>query len=140
MGEKREQVIEWTVGPGEYEIKEERGSGVTIGKRYEVRDEEPAPGPGEYKYFIDKGHGGWTIAEKRYEEIEQTPGPGDFDPKDQVIQKHTGAALFSKSKTTKEQKVDDDEAHLGPGYYRHHLIQEKSKGFTMGKKAKDVDV
>ena len=47
--EKREQKIEQTVGPGEYEVKEERKQGVTIGERLREREADYVPEPGAYE-------------------------------------------------------------------------------------------
>ena len=47
--EKREQKIEPTVGPGEYEVKEERKQGVTIGERLWEKEADYVPEPGAYE-------------------------------------------------------------------------------------------
>ena len=49
IGEKWEQVIEQTVGPGEYEAPEDRGKGVTIGERLREKEAEYIPEPGAYE-------------------------------------------------------------------------------------------
>ena len=69
--EKREQKIEQTVGPGEYEVKEERKQGVTIGERLREKEADYIPEPGAYeiKSKIIEGPT-YSIGEKRVEKIE----------------------------------------------------------------------
>ena len=47
--EKREQKIEQTVGPGEYEVVEEKAKGVTIGERLREKEADYVPEPGAYE-------------------------------------------------------------------------------------------
>ena len=48
MGVKRDDDIEQTPGPGEYEAPEEKKKGMTIGERMVEREIEDAPAPGAY--------------------------------------------------------------------------------------------
>ncbi|MBK8156471.1 MAG: hypothetical protein IPK55_10985 [Streptococcus sp.] len=65
--------MEQTPGPGEYELKEEGGKGVTIGERLKERKPEDLPAPGQYeiKSRIIEGPQ-YSVGEKRYTKIEQT--------------------------------------------------------------------
>lgn len=49
IGEKRDQKIEKTVGPGEYEAPQEQTKGVTIGEKHRERLPEDVPAPGQYE-------------------------------------------------------------------------------------------
>ena len=68
------------MGPGEYEIKEERKQGVTIGERLREKEADYVPEPGAYevKSRIVEGPT-YSIGEKRMEKIEQTVGPGEYE-------------------------------------------------------------
>ncbi|MBK8156470.1 MAG: hypothetical protein IPK55_10980 [Streptococcus sp.] len=59
--------MEQTPGPGEYELKEEGGKGVTIGERLKERKPEDLPAPGQYeiKSRIIEGPQ-YSVGEKRY--------------------------------------------------------------------------
>ena len=78
--ERREKKIETTVGPGEYEITDEKGKGFTIGEKLKERRPEDLPAPGQYeiKSRIIEGPQ-YSVGEKRYQKIEQTPGPGEYE-------------------------------------------------------------
>ena len=82
--EKREQKIEPTVGPGEYEVKEEKAKGVTIGERLREKEADYVPEPGAYeiKSRIIEGPT-YSIGEKRIEKIEQIVGPGEYEVKEE---------------------------------------------------------
>ncbi|MBK8156474.1 MAG: hypothetical protein IPK55_11000 [Streptococcus sp.] len=68
----KEERPEWkqTPGPGEYELKEEGGKGVTIGERLKERKPEDLPAPGQYeiKSRIIEGPQ-YSVGEKRYTKI-----------------------------------------------------------------------
>ena len=64
--EKWEQKIEPTVGPGEYEVKEDRGKGVTIGTKIQEKEADYVPEPGAYELKSTLVEGPqYSIYEKR---------------------------------------------------------------------------
>ena len=80
MMERREEKIRQTVGPGEYEVPEDKGQGVTMGQRLKARDAEEVPAPGQYevKSKILEGPT-YTMGQKREEKILQSVGPGEYE-------------------------------------------------------------
>ena len=47
--QRRDEKIKLTVGPGEYEVIEEKGKGVTIGQKLKTKEAEEIPAPGQYE-------------------------------------------------------------------------------------------
>jgi len=78
--ERREQKIESTPGPGEYESKEEGAHGFTIGERLKERRPEDLPAPGQYELRSHIVEGPqYSIYERREKKIETTVGPGEYE-------------------------------------------------------------
>ena len=77
IGEKRENKIASTPGPGQYEVKADEAKGITIATKYAEKHHENIPGPGQYekKSMIQEGPQ-FSIGEKRESKIPYTPGPG----------------------------------------------------------------
>ena len=80
MGQKREEKILQSVGPGEYETPVEKGKGVTIGQRMQSKAPEELPAPGDYelKSTIKEGPE-YSMMQRREEKIRQTVGPGEYE-------------------------------------------------------------
>ena len=78
IGEKKEQRIPVTIGPGQYEHRDYVGReapGATIRGRPEDRVPEQLPGPGNYE-MPELELKGFTIGSKKEDKIPMGPGPG----------------------------------------------------------------
>ena len=78
--QKRDQKIEQTPGPGDYNQPEKEQKGVTIGQRFGEKKIEDLPAPGQYstKSHIVEGPQ-YSMYQKREQKLEQKPGPGDYN-------------------------------------------------------------
>jgi hypothetical protein len=75
--QKRNEKIEPTPGPGEYEYHEKEGKGVTIGEKRESKISSDTPAPGQYEIESKIIEGPrYSMYEKRDQKIERTVGPG----------------------------------------------------------------
>jgi len=161
MYPKREQKIEFTPGPGDYEQLSKSGQGVSIGKRYEDKIAEEIPGPGNYQTKSQFSEGPkYSIYQKRQGKIEQTPGPGDYE---QPKKKGKGVTIGKKMKSKKPEDLPGpgnykEISHIqegpkysiytkrttkidltpGPGDY--YMPKKKGKGVTIGKKFKQGEI
>ncbi len=71
IGQKHIEKQEVTIGPGEYEMPEEKVRGVTIGERLREKEGDYVPAPGEYELKSSLVEGPqFSIQEKRYTKIE----------------------------------------------------------------------
>ena len=155
MGEKREDRVERTVGPGHYEVPEEKKKGVTIGERRQDKAPEDLPAPGAYeqKSKIVEGPQ-YSIYEKRPDKIEPTVGPGEYEaPQERSKGVTIGERLREKgpedmpapgqyeqrSKIQEgpqysiyEKREHKIEQTVGPGEYE--APQERAKGVTIGER------
>ena len=159
--QKRDQKIEQTPGPGDYNEPEKEKKGVTIGKRIADKKVEDLPAPGQYesKSALVEGPQ-YSIYQKRDQKIEQTPGPGDYNQPDKEQKGVTiGKRLVDKKvedlpapgqyearSTIQEgpqysiyQKRDQKiEQTPGPGDYNQP--EKEQKGVTIGKRINDKKV
>lgn len=79
MGQKREEKIPLTPGPGQYELGKEEKKGVTIGTRPHEKQQEELPGPGQYDAKLRESTTTYSIGQKREDKIRETPGPGQYE-------------------------------------------------------------
>ena len=74
--QKRDQKIEQTPGPGDYNEPSQEQKGVTIGQRFGEKKLEDLPAPGQYasKSHLVEGPQ-YSIYQKREQKFEQTQDP-----------------------------------------------------------------
>jgi len=137
MYQKRDQKIQQTPGPGDYNEPGKQQRGVTIGQRIKQRDAEELPGPGNYegKSHIHEGPQ-YTISQKFFSKIEQTPGPGDYQVNEdmQISGEINGVKSQGKGVTIgKKFKNREAEELPGPGQYEDSPMKS-SRGFKIGTK------
>ncbi len=118
--------MEQTPGPGEYENKDDRGHGVTIGERIWERapDYIPAPGQYEHKSMIVEGPQ-YSIYEKWEKKIETTVGPGEYETSED---KSHG---FTIGERLKERRPEDLPA---PGQYEIKSRIIEGPQYSVGEK------
>jgi hypothetical protein len=100
---KKEQKIEKTPGPGDYEILEKKTTGFTFGQKFEETVDE-TPGPGSYEAKPRNSSPSWTIHPRRSLKKEEVfPSPGQYSlPRTSSAQAISFSRLerkFSPSKT-----------------------------------------
>jgi len=80
MGVKRDERVELGPGPGEYELKDKKEGGFTIGERLADKEIEDAPAPGQYELKSTLVEGPqYSMYERRAEKLETTVGPGEYE-------------------------------------------------------------
>ena len=136
--QKRDQKIEQTPGPGDYNEPGKEQKGLTIGKRFADKKAEDLPGPGEYngsvKAITDRG---FKIGTKIESKIELKPGPGEYEANPLVTKpRPQTAAVFSKSKAKRTIEVEHDD-EPGPGQYRYYKPMLAGKGVSFTKDKRD---
>jgi hypothetical protein len=139
MYERRDQKIEHTPGPGEYYSEKKEMKGLTIGQRYKDKKFEDLPGPGQYEgspSTLQKK--GFKIGARLSTKIEEKPGPGQYNGDTLKLKSRPQtAAVFSKSKTKRSKKVDEDDIEPGPGHYRYYNPKLAGKGVSFTKDRKN---
>ena len=159
--QKREQKINFTPGPGDYESVKDEQKGIIIGQRLKERDAEELPGPGNYEGRSHLGEGPhYTMYEKRDQKIEQTPGPGDYNdpnkeqkgvtigqrftskqaedipgPGNYQNKSHVGEGPQYSMNQKREQKI---KFTPGPGDYEQ--VKKEQKGVIIGQRLKEKHV
>ena len=129
---RRDEKIEQTPGPGDYDEIKKQGKGVTIGVKFKEREQEELPGPGHYeeKSRIVEGPQ-FSIFSRHESKIEQTPGPGDYNEPEKEMKGVTIGERY------KQREVEDSEIEPGPGHYRYFNPQLEGKGVSFTKERRD---
>ncbi|CAI2384789.1 unnamed protein product [Moneuplotes crassus] len=117
MYQKREQRIDQTPGPGDYEFIQKQNKGVVMGQKFKNKEPEDMPGPGNYegKSHIQEGPQ-YSMYHRREQKVEQTPGPGDYEDI-----KTKGKGVTIGKKFTQREAEDMP----GPGNYegKSHILE-----------------
>ena len=126
IGQKKEEKIPYSIGPGHYEYREYVGRdapGATIRGRPEERPLEDKPGPGMYE-LPEQEPKGFTIGQKKEEKIPVGIGPGQYEHRDYVGRDAPGVTIRGRP----EERIPEDKP--GPGMYDYP--EQEPKGFTIG--------
>lgn len=112
---------------------------MTIGQRLRDKAPEELPGPGQYDARVsaiqDKG---FKIGGKIETKIESLPGPGQYEADaNKVKPRPQTAAVFSKSKSIRNQGPTNEDDEPGPGHYRYYNPNLAGKGVSFTKDKKD---
>ena len=149
IGEKREDRVEKTAGPGEYSpekadnITKQKIPNINMGSQQArpntlVKDQELDVAPGQYDDGIGfNSNKGFRIGEKREDRVERTAGPGEYSPEkaDRITKQKIADVNLGSSPARPGMTAKDKEMNLAPGQYDHERqFGEDTKSFRMGEK------
>ena len=149
IGEKREQPIPKTAGPGSYNpeqaeaLTKTRAHNIDLGKSpsrpntFAVAGHEHAAAPGQYDDGVrfNSGVKSFTIGEKREQPIPKTAGPGEYQVDKALNQTHTRNPAPDMSSSPPRPGTFAIAGQSAPGQYDSSVkFANDVNGFTIGVK------